>query len=79
MIKTLVIKWNPELAKYSEFTNKACNIVKQKTDIDLPLIVTKVFVGVGNIIVNHHEKVFYTINRICKPLYDYIKTIFMYQ
>ena len=58
MIKTWVVEWKPELAVYSEFSNKACDNVKQKTDIDLPLIVAKVFVGVGNIIVNHHEKVF---------------------
>ena len=61
MIKTWFVRLKPELALYSEFTNRACDIVKQKTDINLPLIVEKVFVGVGNITVIHHDKVFSTI------------------
>ena len=58
-IKTWVVNRKPELTKSLEFTNRASDIVKQKTDIDLPLIVAKVFVGVGNMIVNSHDKVFH--------------------
>ena len=54
-----MVNRKPELTKYLEFTNKACNFAKQKTGLELPLIVAKVFVGVGNMIVNHHPKVFY--------------------
>ena len=57
MIRTWVVNRKPELTKSLEFTNRAFNIVKQKTGIDLPLIVAKVFVGVGNMIVNSHDKV----------------------
>ena len=59
MIKTWVVNKKPELTKSSEFTNRACDIVKQKTGIKLPLIVAKVFIGVGNMIVNSHDKVFH--------------------
>ena len=58
-IETWVVNRKPELAKSLEFTNRACDIVKQKTSIDLPLIVAKMFVGVGNMIVNSHDKVFH--------------------
>ena len=57
-IETMVVNRKPELTKSLEFTNRACDIVKQKTGIELPLIVAKMFVGVGNMIVNYDDKVF---------------------
>ena len=57
MIKTRVASRKPALKKSSEFTNRACDIVKQKTGIDLPHIFAKVFIGVGNMIVNYNDKV----------------------
>ena len=60
-IETWVNSRKPELTTFLEFTNRACDIVKQKTDIDLPLIVANVFVGVGNMIVNSHDKVFHVL------------------
>ena len=60
-IETMVVNRKPELTKSLEFTNKACDIVKQKTGIKLPLIVAKMFVGVGNMIVNNDDKVFFLI------------------
>ena len=60
-IETWVVSKKPELAKYSKFANRACDIVKQKTDIDLPLIVANVFIGVGNMIGNSHDKVFHVL------------------
>ena len=58
-IETWVVNRKPEVTKYLEFTNKACDFAKQKTGLDFPLVVAKVFVGVGNMIVNHHPKVLY--------------------
>ena len=58
-IETWVVNRKPELTKYLEFTHRACDFVKQKTDIELMLVVAKVFIGVGNIVVNHHDKVFF--------------------
>ena len=58
-IEIWVVKRKPELTEYLEFTDKANNLVKQKTGIELPLIVAKVFIGVGNIIGKHHDKVNY--------------------
>ena len=60
-IETWVVNRKPELKKSLEFTNRASEIVKQKTGIDLPLIVANVFVGVGNMIVNSHDKVFHVL------------------
>ena len=60
-IRTWVVNRKPELKKYLEFTNRACDIVKQKTEIELPLIVAKMFVGVGNMIVNQNDKVFFVV------------------
>ena len=60
-IKTWVVKRKPELIKSLEFTNRVCDIVEQKTDIDLLLIVANVFVAVGNMIVNSHDKVFHVL------------------
>ena len=57
-IENWVVNKKPELLDSLEFTHRACDIVKQKTNIDLPLVVTKMFVGVGSIIVNYHDKVF---------------------
>ena len=57
-IETWVVNRKPELTKLLEFTNRACDIVKQKTSINLPLIVAKMFVKVGNMIVNQKDKVF---------------------
>ena len=45
-------------AGHFKFTTRACAIVKRKTGIKYPLIVAKVFAGVVNMIVNHHDKVF---------------------
>jgi hypothetical protein len=45
-------------AGHFKFTTRACAIVKRKTGIRYPLIVAKVFAGVVNMIVNHHDKVF---------------------
>ena len=58
-IKEWVVKRKPEITKSFEFTSRACDIIKQKTEIELPLIVAKVFVGVGNMIMNHQDKVFF--------------------
>ena len=58
-IETWLVNWKPELTEYLEFTDKANNLVKQKTGIELPLIVAKGFIGVGNIIGKHHDKVNY--------------------
>ena len=60
-IETWVVNRKPELTTSLEFTNRTCDIVKQKTDIDLPLIVANMFVGVGNMIVNSHDKVFHAL------------------
>ena len=58
-IKHWVVLSKPELTESLGFTNRASDIVKQKTSIDLPLIIAKVFIGVGNVIVNHNDKVIY--------------------
>ena len=58
-IETWLVNRKPELTEYLESTNRACDILKQKTGIELPLIIAKVFVGVGIMIVNHQDKVFH--------------------
>ena len=60
-IQTWLVNWKPELSKYMEFTNKAFDFIKHKTDIELPLIIAKVFVGVGNMIFNFQDKVYSSI------------------
>ena len=60
-IETKIVNRKPELTISLDFTNRACNIVKQKTGIKLPLVVAKMFVGVGNMIVNYDNKVFFLI------------------
>jgi hypothetical protein len=71
-IETWVVKRKPVLSKYLEFTNRTCDFVKQKTDIELPLVVAKVFIGVGNMIINHHDKVFNSVIIVARENIQFI-------
>ena len=70
-IETWVVNRKPELTKYLEFTNKSCDFAKQKTGLELPLVVAKVFVGVGNMIVKYHPKVLYVFVNVVTHNWEY--------
>ena len=68
-IYTWLIKLNSKAENISEFTDRVVYSVKEKTGIKLPEIVSKV-VGLGNIIVKYHDKVFYIIYTANWPVFE---------